>query len=184
MLAPAFEAASEQYAILRDARDAWPAFAAPLPADFGLRRSGAVWIDLPDAEPRLGALARLLADAGAAHEHWDRRTLDRAAPGLADVVREGLFTPEDWRLERAPPHWRRSRNAATDVGIDLVAQGVDGFSRGRVTLADGVTAAADALVLATGAAIGMTSRRRRGCFRRSRATSCSTPRHAPTTLAP
>src|ERR1700719_1616678 len=63
MLAPAFEAASGQYAILRDARDAWPAFAAPLPADFGLRRSGAVWIDLPDAEPRLEALARSLEHA-------------------------------------------------------------------------------------------------------------------------
>src|SRR5579862_1819717 len=73
MLAPAFEAAPEQYAILRDARDAWSAFAASLPAEFGLRRSGAVWIDLPDAAPRLEALARLLEDAGAAHQHWDRR---------------------------------------------------------------------------------------------------------------
>jgi glycine oxidase len=153
MLAPAFEGAPEQYPILRDARDAWSVFAASLRADVGLRRSGAVWIDLPDAEPRLGALARLLADAGAAHEHWDRRALDRAAPGLADVVREGLFTPEDWRLEPRAA-LAALRDAATDVGVELVSQSVAGFAHRRVTLADGATAAADALVLATGAAIG------------------------------
>src|SRR5579863_783003 len=72
MLAPAFEAAPAQYAILRDARDAWPAFAATLEVDFGFRRSGAVWIDLPGAAPRLDTLARALAAMGVAHAIWGR----------------------------------------------------------------------------------------------------------------
>ncbi|HXQ11054.1 MAG TPA: FAD-dependent oxidoreductase [Caulobacteraceae bacterium] len=151
MLAPAFEAGPEQYAILAHARDAWPAFAATLGSDLGFRRSGAVWIDLPGAEPRLGTLARALAAAGVAHQQWDRSALDRAAPGLAGVLHEGLFTPEDWRLEPRAA-LAALRGAATDAGVELAPQGVAGIARGRVAFADGATTGADALVLATGAA--------------------------------
>jgi glycine oxidase len=151
MLAPAFEARPEQYAILKDARDAWPAFADALGGDFGFLRSGAVWVDLPDAEPRLEALARALAAAGVAHELWERPALEAAAPGLTGAVRVGLFTPEDWRLEPRAA-LAALRSAAVAAGVEIIAQAVAGFVRGRATFVDGRTAPADALVLATGAA--------------------------------
>ena len=151
MLAPAFEARPEQYAILKDARDAWPAFADALGGDFGFLRSGAVWVDLPDAEPRLEALARALAAAGVAHELWERPALEAAAPGLTGAVRVGLFTPEDWRLEPRAA-LAALRDAAIAVGAEVVAQSVTAFQSGRARFTDGRSAPADALVLATGSA--------------------------------
>jgi glycine oxidase len=151
MLAPAFEAAPAQYAILRDARDAWPAFAATLEVDFGFRRSGAVWIDLPGAAPRLDTLARALAAMGVAHAIWGRGELEHAAPGLTSAASAGLFTPEDWRLEPRAALAALHRAAAA-AGVRAVAQRVTGFARGRATFADGGAAPADVIVTATGAA--------------------------------
>jgi len=153
MLAPAFEARPDQYAILKSARDAWPAFAQSLGADFGFHRCGAVWVDLPDAEPRLETLMRGLAAAGARYELWDRRALEAAAPGLTSAARAGLFTPEDWRLEPRAA-LAALRQASLASGVEIVGQTVAGFAPGRATFADGATAPADALVLATGAAPG------------------------------
>src|SRR5579872_218257 len=151
MLAPAFEAEPGEYAILKDARDAWPAFAEALGADIGLRRSGAVWFDLPGAESRLEVLARGLKTAGAKYEHWGRDALARAAPGLTAAAGAGLFTPEDWRLEPRAA-LRALQRAAAGAGATSVSANVAGFTAGRVSFADGETFAADALVLATGAA--------------------------------
>jgi glycine oxidase len=153
MLAPAFEARPEQYAILRGARDAWPAFAESLSGDFGFRRSGAVWIDLPGVEPRLEALMGALATAGVAYELLDRRALEAAAPGLTSAADAGLFTPEDWRLEPRAA-LAALRRASLAAGVEIVAQAVAGFAPGLATFADGRAEPADALVLATGAAPG------------------------------
>jgi glycine oxidase len=151
MLAPAFEAGPQQYAILAHARDAWRPFSATLRADFGLRRSGAVWIDLPDAAPRLDTLARALGTAGVAHAFWGRRELEQAAPGLTLAARAGLYTSEDWRLEPRAA-LAALRGAAIEGGVELMAQSVAGFECGRATFTDGAATVADALVLATGAA--------------------------------
>ncbi|HLK24523.1 MAG TPA: FAD-dependent oxidoreductase [Caulobacteraceae bacterium] len=151
MLAPAFEAAADEYLVLKAARDAWPAFADSLPADLGLQRCGAVWLDLPGAEPRMQALAAILASRGAEHQLWTARELAERAPGLSPSFAGGLFTAEDWRI--SPPAALASlARAAADAGAERVRRTVCDFSGGQVRFDDGETAPADALVLATGPA--------------------------------
>ncbi len=152
MLAPAFEAGAEEFAVLMAARDAWPAFAGDLGGAMGLRRSGAVWIDLPGAEPRLEALAAELAARGAGRQRWTRAELDARATGLVAAVREGLYTPEDWRLE-APAALAVLQGAAIEAGARNLDQAVVGFESGQAVLGNGETLPADALVAATGAEI-------------------------------
>ena len=93
MLAPAFERvldpdAGASFDLLRSARDLWPGLARGL-GDIGLRRTGALWLDLPEAAPRAHALAQGLERLGA-------RVRAAAPPTGAS---EALFTPEDWRLD-------------------------------------------------------------------------------------
>src|SRR6185437_2352919 len=76
-----------------------------------------------------------------------------AWPGLAGGPGEGLFTPEDWRLEP-----RRAlaalRDGARAAGARMIGQPVAAFEPGEAVLGDGSRVAADALVLATGAEPG------------------------------
>lgn len=84
MLAPAFEAALDptsrgKFALLRQARDLWPAFVEDI-APGALHRDGAVYRAGRDAEQSV--LERLIAEGA------------QAGPTAA-----GVFTPEDWRIE-------------------------------------------------------------------------------------
>jgi glycine oxidase len=156
MLAPAFEAALDQtsrghFELLIAARDLWPAFAEQIGGDIGLRRSGAVWLDVPHVAPRLDRLARELADIGAPTQAWSINALRRCWPGLAGATGGALFTPEDWRIEprKALAGLRR---AALSAGVRITRRSVAAFEPGVARLDDGETLAADVLVAATGAA--------------------------------
>jgi glycine oxidase len=154
MLAPAFEAVLDQgsrqhFPLLKAARDLWPERAARL-GDIGLRRSGAVWIDLPGAPSLIEGHARDLAALGAPMQSLSADALHRRVPGLASGVGAGLFTSEDWRLEPGAALSALGR-AALDAGVEIVAQSVLAFEPGVARLGGGQTAAADLLVLATGA---------------------------------
>jgi glycine oxidase len=157
MLAPAFEsvldpAARGQWPLLKEARDLWPAFAETLGTEIGLRRSGAVWLDLPGLPARLESLSDALADAGPTSEVWSRRNLDERAPGLAPHIQRGLFTPDDWRVE--PVVALRTLHAcARDAGVVFIDQSVVVSEPRAALLADGAALEADALVVATGAAV-------------------------------
>ena len=150
MLAPAFEAVLDAapFPLLRAARDDWPAFAARL-GDIGLRRSGAVWIDLPGGPPLMERRARSLGLLEARSEFLTTKELRRRLPNLSAGVGPGLFTDEDWRLEPRMALAALSR-AATAAGVQLTARSVSGFESGRVRFSDGGTEMSDALVLATG----------------------------------
>jgi glycine oxidase len=154
MLAPAFEAVLDEgsrphFRLLRAARDLWTERARGL-GDIGLRRSGAVWVDLPGAPPRIDEHARALADLGVEALRLPAASLQTRVPALAADLGPGLFTAEDWRLEP-----RRAlaafREATAGVGIRVVAQSVLAFEPGAARLTGGETVAADLLVLATGA---------------------------------
>jgi glycine oxidase len=83
MIAPAFEAASEdadaaRAALYRLGRDLWPAFAARV--GIGLVRDGARWVG--SAEPLAGRMAAL--------------------GFVVEPTPDGFRTPEDWRVEPEP----------------------------------------------------------------------------------
>lgn len=134
MLAPALECLSdaatpERAALLTRARDLWPEFA----ERFGLKlhRDGVEWRG-PDPEAALARLALFGVEA--------RRTP------------EGLFTPEDWRVEVGSALQALSRAGAVSpvhaTASRLSAEG----RRWRVEAADGRVWFAPTVVLATGAA--------------------------------
>ena len=142
MLAPAFEAvldppSTAHFALLKRARDQWPAFLDRLGGrDVGLTRAGAVWVDRDDGRPGrrdaiMAALTAVTADAEA-----------RA---------DGVFTPEDWRLE---PRLALAsiRAAAKEAGARAVADTVEWIGDGVAHLTQGPPLSWDRLVLATGAA--------------------------------
>jgi glycine oxidase len=138
MLAPAFEAAldplaSGHFDLLRQGRDLWPALAAQagvvLEPSGALARGDAAWL--------AGVTARL-ADAGAAHE----------------ARSDGVFSPEDWRLEPAQA-LAALHAAARAAGVVFNRQALVGAASGEALLADGARLAADRIVLATGAARGL-----------------------------
>jgi glycine oxidase len=154
MLAPAFEAlldegATPHFAVLRAARDLWAGHAEGL-GDIGLRRSGAVWVDLPDVAPRIDMHAGALAALGVKTERLSGALLQARVPGLAADLAPGLFTAEDWRLEP-----RRAlaalHEAAVAAGVRMAARSVLAFEPGAARLSGGETLAADQLVLAVGA---------------------------------
>jgi glycine oxidase len=136
MLAPAFEAALDRpdhYPLLHAARDRWPDFAQA--CGIALDRSGAV---AQGPEAWLGEVAAFLARCGADHE---RRA-------------DGVFTPEDWRLD--PPQALAAVSArAADLGVRRLDQRVNAFRSGEVVLSGRETLRADRLVVATGAAGGL-----------------------------
>ncbi|HEY1753672.1 MAG TPA: FAD-dependent oxidoreductase [Caulobacteraceae bacterium] len=155
MLAPAFESlfdaeAGADFALLRTARDLWPALAAeiglPLAKDgalaLGTRAEAAGWVETLAGA---GAEARLLAPA-------DVAALAPDPPSGAWAA----FTPEDWRL--APETaLARLRRAAERCGARFVAGRVVGYEAGQAQVEAAPPLRAERLVLATGAARGPAS---------------------------
>lgn len=134
MIAPALESlvddlGPERAALLRRARDLWPAFAAR--HDLILHREGADWRG-PGASGHLGRL--------------------RALGFEVEPIDGGLTTPDDWRVNP------RSvlDNLARTAGLSLIRARVARASRAgdnwSVQTDGGVTVAAPHLVIATGAA--------------------------------
>ncbi len=154
MLAPAFEAVLDEgstthFPLLQAARTLWPDWVAGL-GDIGFRRCGAVWIDLPGAARLIDVHARALGDLGAELVRLSQAVLRSRIPGLGPGFAEGLFTPEDWRIEPRAA-LAALHAAAVAAGVQVAAQSVRDFAPGVATLSDGETVPADLLVLATGA---------------------------------
>jgi glycine oxidase len=134
MIAPALESLIddlpvERAGLLKRARDLWPAFAAR--HGLILHREGAEWRG-PEADD---VIARL-----------------RALGFAAEPTVEGLFTPDDWRVEPEAALAGLAAQAGVQGASDT-AVGVAPTDTGwRVTLASGSSLSTSALVLATGVA--------------------------------
>lgn len=134
MIAPALECLSddstpERAALLKRARDLWPAFAEA--HGLTLHRDGVDWrgADIPRAVARLTAMGF-----------------------TASPTRTGLMSPDDWRVDVAPA----LKALAQASGITVIRSSVARLSadarRWRVEAGDGRTWFASTVVLATGAA--------------------------------
>ena len=150
MLAPAFESALDastrgRFALLRDARDLWPAFLKRHDIG-GLDRSGAVWTGASEAE--LESVVVALAREGAAFKRLDALSLRRLQPLLAESLAGGVFAPDDWRIE-AEPTLAALREAAARSGCTFETAEVEGLSADRVEAA-GRSWTGDAVLLCAG----------------------------------
>ncbi len=151
MLAPAMEAvldpaSADHFALLRDARDAWPALAAELERHGGiLDRAGALWVG---DEPSQLEVAARLAGVGARTERVTERQAAGLSAGLAAPF-GGVFTPEDWRLEPIAM-LQALRAAFLSVGGEVEADALVGLKAGAAVFGGGRRREADAVVLATG----------------------------------
>lgn len=128
MLAPVSEAlfdpaSRDHLALMRRARDLWPAFA----AEVGLEISRA-GVRLEGSDAWRGQVGQRLRDLG--------------------LPADGTI-PEDWRIE-ARPALAILRQAAEAAGARFEAIAVEAFAPGALTLTDGRIEAFDVLVLATG----------------------------------
>jgi glycine oxidase len=153
MLAPAFEAlldplSAEHFPLLRQARDLWPEFAERLDDDIGLRRCGAIWVDAAAAGAE--ACAAGLSRLGARAERLSAKAMKTFAPGLDPHAGEGVFTPDDWRLEAGAALSAIAR-AGGCAGVETVAARLAAIVAGAAMLEDGRRLETDAIVLATGA---------------------------------
>jgi glycine oxidase len=133
MIAPALESLLEQVstdraALLKRARDHWPAFAEA--HDLKLLREGADWRG-PDADDAAARL-RALGFDGRAHS-------------------KGLTTPDDWRIEVAPALKSLARTPGLAMVRGQVARLAADARRWRVEAGDGRVWFCATLVLATGA---------------------------------
>lgn len=148
MIAPASEAVLDgagPYALLRAARDLWPALAENCRVE--LARDGAVHLMPEEAAPaRLAAFAAL----GARAQRGSTRELlaGWSAAGLSAGSRTAVFTPEDWHLAPGPA-LRALEAAAGRAGVSIVEARVDPavLARARRPAA---ALGADVLVLAAG----------------------------------
>ena len=137
MLAPASEALFDEasaphLALLRRARDLWPAFADGLGVEIlkdGVRIEG-------DPEWLAGIEAR-------------RRVLGLPDDHEADGA---LLLVEDWRLD-ARDALAALRAGASGLGVSFERASVTGYHNGVLSLSDGRAERFDTLVLATGAAV-------------------------------
>lgn len=134
MLAPALESlledlTPEQAGLLKRARDLWPAFAEA--HGLALHREGAEWRG-PDAAGALARLQKLGFEARAS--------------------RNGLVTPDDWRIEPGAALTALARAPGVGVVRGRVARLSGDARRWRVEADDGRNWFAPTLVLATGAA--------------------------------
>ena len=134
MLAPALESlleglTPEKAALLKRARELWPAFAEA--HGLALHREGAEWRG-PDVPAALTRLAELGFEARA--------------------TRHGLLTPEDWRVEPVAALTALARAPGVGVVRGRVARLTGDARRWRVEAEDGRTWFAPTIVLATGAA--------------------------------
>ena len=155
MLAPVFEAlldplCADHYLILKAARDAWTPLLQAEPGLPPLDLAGAL---LQVSEPDVGeALLARASALGALLEAIGAADARARAPGLAG---QGtfLFTPDDWRLD--PRAMLAALHAAFEAAGGLrLAASASRWRDGWVLFEDAEPLAADALVLATGAAGG------------------------------
>jgi glycine oxidase len=128
MLAPVSEAlfdpaSRDHLALMRRARDLWPAFAEDLGVT--IHRAG---VRIEGSE--------------AWREQVGRKLVELGLPADETI-------PEDWRIE-ARPALDVLRSAAEAAGARFELVAVEAFTPGALRLADGRTEAFDALVLATG----------------------------------
>ena len=147
MLAPAFEAALDPVmtvhaALLRAARDLWPAFSAELSAP-GLTASGAVWIAGPSEEVRLLDLNAALLSVGSAAETITADQAHGLQPSLSPRIVGGVLPAADWALAAGPVVQARTRTVERLGGA---------IHRRALAAADLETLGVDAVVLAIGAA--------------------------------
>jgi glycine oxidase len=134
MLAPALESlledlSSDHAALLKRARDLWPAFAEA--HGLALHREGAEWRG-PDAPAAIAQLHRLGFEARA--------------------IKGGLTTADDWRIEPAAALAALARTAGVTPVRGRVARLTGDARRWRVEAEDGRVWFAPTVVLATGAA--------------------------------
>ena len=137
MLAPALESllenlTPEQAGLLKRARDLWPAFAGA--HGLALHREGAEWRG-PEAAAAVARLGELGFEARA--------------------TRNGLITPDDWRVEPGPALTALARTPGLSVVRGRVARLAGDARRWRVEAGDGRTWFAPTLVVATGAAAAL-----------------------------
>ena len=153
MLAPAMEAAldatsGDHFALLRTARDCWPAFLEGVAGEgAGLHRSGALWVG--DEASQAGVLGQLAA-LGASADRMASAEAHAMSPGL-QAPAGGVFTPEDWRLDPAGM-LMALRHAFIELGGEWRGFAITDFDGASVGFGDGERIPADALVLATGLA--------------------------------
>jgi glycine oxidase len=150
MLAPAFESlfdetAEGRFGLLAAARELWP----PLARSIGLplARDGALAVGDQD---QVETWAAKLGASGARRQGLGPAEARQLAPGLAPGA-WAVFSPEDWRLD-AGEALRRLRAAAEALGVWFLADRLVGFAAGRADFEGAPPIAADAVVLATGAA--------------------------------
>ena len=134
MLAPALESlledlTPEQAGLLKRARDLWPAFAEA--HGLSLQREGAEWRG-PDAAAAVVRLRELGFEARA--------------------TRQGLLTPDDWRIEPGAAMTGLTRTPGVSVVRGRVGRLTGDARRWRVEADGGRTWFAPTVVLATGAA--------------------------------
>jgi glycine oxidase len=146
MLAPASEALLDpisvgHFALLREARDAWPRLLPDLSRT--LDRSGAI---LKPVDPE--ALLAAARAVGAAMEPLGDGEARRRSPGLA-APGPFLFTPDDWRVEPQAA-LAALRQALLEAGGEVVRAEAEGLDAGRVRLRSGRALEADILIQATG----------------------------------
>ncbi len=159
MLAPAFEcmdgecmdaASAGHFSLYREARDLWPAFLDTLGAARTLvDRSGALRVFGRTEAIDAGGLAHGLAAAGAQAEVLTGAQARRLQPLLTPAVSSAVHTCEDWRLDPIVV-LAAMRAALQRYGGSLVGAHAGAAAGGPQ--ADGRMLAADALVLAGGAA--------------------------------
>ena len=155
MLAPAFEtlfdeASASRHGLFAEARDLWPALARTIGLE--LARDGALAIG-HEAEAR--AWAASLAARGVEAQLLTPDEATRIAAGLPANA-WAVFAPGDWRLDPMPA-LAALRRAAEGAGARFVAGRVLGFDGRAVEIEGATPLAADSLVIATGAAMGLTT---------------------------
>jgi glycine oxidase len=153
MLAPAFEAvldesSRDRFALLKAARDAWPAFVEGLePFGGRLERCGAIWVG--DEASQAETLAAL-RDTGAQADRLSAEETARLSPGLTAPA-GSVFTSDDWRLD-AGRMLAAMRDGFLAEGGQTRSADLASVADGAARLEDGEVLRADAVVLATGLA--------------------------------
>ena len=158
MIAPAFESALDpanagRYALLRAARDLWPAFATSLKGDVleagvAVDRSGAIWAadDVAGEGAQAARLAQALWADGAQAQLISGDAARSLQPALSNQIATAVHTPEDWRVDPLAL-LAAMRCAFVNAGGRIAFERLDPARVGERT-------GADALVLAIGAEVG------------------------------